>query len=141
MNSDMSSKINRKLLVDIANICRYCLAFVFIYHGLFPKILYLSEIEVLLVEASGSGIPAVIASSVAGVGEILLGMLVMFYKSSKWPIYLAGFLLVFLLLYVSVVKGSLLVEAFNPVTTNIPALILCYLILRIEAKSKSIIQS
>jgi hypothetical protein len=132
----MMNDINSKLLVDIANVCRYSLAFVFIYHGLFPKILYLSDIEVALVEASGSIFPAAIASPIAGVGEIILGLFIMFYKTSRLPIYLAACLLVFLLLYVAVVKGSLLVEAFNPVTTNIPALVLCYLILQIEGSGK-----
>lgn len=128
--------MNNTNLAFISSICRWSLGFVFIYHGLFPKIIWLSPIEISLVEASGSGIPANIASPLAGVGEIVLGFLIAFWKGSKIPIYIASALLILLLFYVALVNTELLFEAFNPVTTNLPALILCHIILHLESRPR-----
>lgn len=121
------------VLGQTAFICRLGLGFLFIYHGLLPKILFLSPIEVSLVEASGAGVPANIASPLAGVLEIVLGLLIALRLGGKLPVYVAAFALVALLVYVALLSPALLVEAFNPVTTNVPGLLLCYLILRLES--------
>lgn len=115
----------------ILNICRWSLGLIFIYHGLFPKIIWLSQTEVSLIVASGINMPINLVTSFAGIGEIFLGVLIIFTRN-KIPIYIAFILLGLLLLYVAIVNFKLLFEAFNPVTTNLPAMILCYIILRIE---------
>tara|TARA_R110000851_G_scaffold229966_2_gene382711 strand:- start:227 stop:631 length:405 start_codon:yes stop_codon:yes gene_type:complete len=120
-------------LMHTTFICRLGLGFLFVYHGLLPKILFLSPVEVSLVEASGSGVSANIASPLAGVLEIVLGLLIALRLGGKAPIYLAGLSLIALLVYVAVLSPALLVEAFNPVTTNLLGLLLCYLILRLES--------
>ncbi|MCL6415817.1 DoxX-like family protein [Aestuariirhabdus sp. Z084] len=121
-------------LSQISSICRNCLGFIFIYHGLLPKILWLSPTEVALVDATGTGMQAATVSLIAGVIEIILGLLVIFYRRSLIPVYVAGLMLIALLGYVAIFKASLLVEAFNPVTTNLPALVLCYLIVKLDPK-------
>ena len=83
--------MNNPDLLKMARWCRWMLAFVFIYHGLVPKLLFPSPVEVQMIEASG---------------------------------LLAG---------VALVAPALLVGAFNPVTTTLPALLLCVLIIRLEA--------
>ncbi|NIB39869.1 DoxX family protein [Pseudomaricurvus alkylphenolicus] len=119
-------------LAFVSRACRWCLGFVFVFHGLFPKIVWLSDVEVSLVEAGGFGLSAQLVSPIAGMGEIVLGLLIILWKSSKIPIYTAFVSLVLLLLYVAAVDQALLFEAFNPVTTNISAMVMCYLVLRIE---------
>jgi uncharacterized membrane protein YjgN (DUF898 family) len=47
-------------------------------------------------------------------------------------VYLAAAILVGLVLYVALVMPALLFEAFNPVTTNMLALALCYVVLWLE---------
>jgi hypothetical protein len=78
-------------LQQVNIVSRVLLGFLFIYHGLVPKIMWLSA-----------------AAS-------LLGLLV----------------------YVAVMSPEYLVEAFNPVTTNILGIGLCYLIL-LTPKNKDV---
>jgi hypothetical protein len=116
-------------LSHVSFVSRLLLGFLFIYHGLVPKILWLSAVEVHLVSASGFGIPANIASPLAGIGEIVLGCIIIFSNKSNIPIYIAALVLFILLLFVGLASPEYLVGAFNPVTTNILGLGFCYLIL------------
>lgn len=113
---------------QVALVSRLLLGFLFIYHGLVPKILWLSPDEVRLVSASSLGISAEMISPIAGGLEILLGLMIIFFRKSMLPVYVAAFSLVFLLIYTAVVSPDYLLAAFNPVTTNIMGLGFCYLI-------------
>ncbi len=115
-------------LVKVNHIGRYGLAFVFFYHGLIPKILWPSQVETSLVMAHNFGVSATIISSAAGAIEILLALTIVFYIKSLIPVYIAALMLIVLLFDVYLVMPELLTEAFNPVSTNISALVLCYLI-------------
>jgi len=110
----------------INKVSRYSLAFVFIYHGLVPKIIWLSPIEAALTNAHQ--LNANIVSPMAGVMEVLLGLSIVFLKRTLLPIYAAIILLVVLLLDVAIVMPSLLIEAFNPVTINVVSIALAYFI-------------
>ena len=94
-------------LMHTTFICRLGLGFLFVYHGLLPKILFLSPIEVSLVEASGAGMSASIASPLAGVLEIVLGLLIALRLGGKAPIYIAWLSLIALLVYVAVLSPAL----------------------------------
>ncbi|MDL2198861.1 DoxX-like family protein [Halopseudomonas aestusnigri] len=120
-------------LLKMARWCRWMLAFVFIYHGLVPKVLFLNPVEVQMVEAAGLGLNAQIISPLAGVAEVLLGLLILFGWFGRWPVLAAALGLLGLLAGVALVTPALLLGAFNPVTTNLPALLLCALIIRLEA--------
>ena len=120
----MNSKIE---LARIDLICRSLLSFLFIYHGLVPKILWLSPTEASMITASRLEIPASYIAPLAGALEIALGVIILIYKKSNTPIYAAAIALASLLIYVTTIQPHLLVEAFNPVTTNILGLGLCYL--------------
>lgn len=119
--------------LKLARWCRWMLAFVFIYHGLVPKLLVLSPVEVQMVEAAGLGLNAQVISPLAGVAEVLLGLLILFGWFGRWPVLAAGAGLVGLLGYVVLFAPMLLIGAFNPVSTNLPAVLLCVLIYRLEA--------
>lgn len=114
-------------MAHVSLTCRWLLGLLFIYHGLVPKILWLDETEIALINASGSLYPASLVSPLAGIGEIILGLIIIFSRSLI-PIYVAGVSLIALLLVVAVIMPSLLGAAFNPVTTNVLGLGLCYLI-------------
>lgn len=120
----MNSKIE---LARIDLICRSLLSFLFIYHGLVPKILWLSPTEASMITASRLEIPASYIAPLAGALEIALGVIILIYKKSNTPIYAAAIALASLLIYVTTIQPHLLVEAFNPATTNILGLGLCYL--------------
>jgi uncharacterized membrane protein YphA (DoxX/SURF4 family) len=115
-------------LSHVSFVSRLLLGFLFIYHGLVPKILWLSPVEIHLVSVSGFGVPAHIASPLAGIGEIILGCIIIYSNKSNIPVYIAALVLLLLLLFVGMTSPEYLVDAFNPVTTNFLGLGFCYLI-------------
>ena len=116
----------------MARWCRWMLALVFIYHGLVPKLLFLSPVEVQMVEAAGLGLDARVVSPLAGLAEVVLGLVILFGWLGRWPVLAAAAGLVGLLGYVALFAPMLLIGAFNPVTSNLPPLLLCVLIYRLE---------
>ena len=113
-------------------VCRIALGLLFIYHGLVPKILWLSPVEASMTDAMGLPYPATTLSPLFGILEVVFGLLILFLRQQIWPIMLAIIALTGLLGYVAIFMPILLAEAFNPVTTNGLGLILCYLILKLE---------
>lgn len=115
-----------KLLLKINTIARFTLAFVFAYHGLVPKILWLSPVEAALTNAHH--LDATLISPIAGVFEIILALSIIVFKKSIIPIYIAIALLFALLLDVMLIMPSLLIAAFNPVTINLVTIVIAYLV-------------
>lgn len=120
--------MERKQIKTINTVSRWGVGFLFIYHGLVPKIVWLSPVEIELVQLSGFAVDPIIFSPIAGVAEIIFGMLIIYARNFIVPVYLAAAALIVLLVYSAVVMPSLLVQAFNPVSTNILGLFLCYII-------------
>ena len=120
--------MQKSKLVHVSLISRFLLGFLLIYHGLIPKILWLSPDEIKLVSSSGINVPASIVSPLAGIGEIVIGLMIILFRSSILPVYLAAMLLISLLVFVGITSPDYLIGAFNPVTTNILGLGFCYLI-------------
>ena len=116
-------------------VSRMTLAFVFIYHGLVPKIIWLSSVEVSLANAHNFGFSAELISTIAGVMEIVLGLCIVLLRKSLTPIYIAIIMLVALLVDVVFVMPMLLVDAFNPVTINISSIVVGYLIVITQQNS------
>lgn len=126
-------------LAQIAWLARLALALVFIWHGLAPKILWLSPDEVAMIEAHGLPdyplfAPEMIAR-IAGVAEILLGTVLLTVRRQRWPLLVAGAVLLALLLDVALFSPHLLIQAFNPLSTNLSALALCAVAWLAEAPS------
>lgn len=103
---------------------RAALAFVFIYHGLVPKILWLSQTEIAITNAHH--LPSPLTPWIAGVSELALGTCILILRWSLVPIYLSAVLLIGLLFDTLLMMPSLLVEAFNPVTINLVSLVMAY---------------
>ncbi len=118
-------------LLPISNrrIAGLALAFIFIYHGLVPKLLFLSSQEVAMIQAHGDIWPVELIASVAGVAEILLGTTICWFRHKNWPILIALVALVLLLADAIIFSPEMLAGAFNPVTTNIAAIALCLIAL------------
>lgn len=100
-------------------VCRYILGLSWIYHGLFPKIITVAPLEKALTATFGFSeeISYWITKS-AGVGEILYGLLIVLMYKNKYVILSNIAALTGLCLFVAVGMPVLLIEAFNPVTTN-----------------------
>jgi len=121
--------MTERRLAQIAWLARLALALVFIWHGLAPKILWLSPDEVAMIAAHGLPdhplfAPQLIAA-VGGIAEILLGILLLTVRRQRWPLLVAGAVLLVLLLDVALLRPHLLIQAFNPLSTNLAALALC----------------
>lgn len=105
-------------------IARGGLAFMFAYHGLVPKLLWLSAGERTMIQSHGISQVELFAN-LAGVGEIALALWLVLAPRSTWPIGIAATALAGLLLDVAIVNPSMLSEAFNPVSLNVAGLALC----------------
>ncbi|MFT5422048.1 MAG: hypothetical protein ACI9D5_002815 [Candidatus Endobugula sp.] len=128
----------RNNIVDKINLAsRFGLGFLFIYHGLVPKILWLSKTEIRLVELSGIGIAPDVISPIVGVAEIVLGISIIIFKRRLYLTYIAGVALILLLSAVVYLSPKLLAEAFNPVSINIVGLVLCYIIIVSQTYNKN----
>ncbi|MHC8344768.1 DoxX-like family protein [Pseudomonas sp. RT6P73] len=105
-------------------IARGSLAFMFTYHGLVPKLLWLSPGERMMIQAHGIDQVELFAYA-AGVAEIALALWILLAPRLAWPLIVASTALVGLLLDVAVFNPSMLTDAFNPVTLNVAGFALC----------------
>ncbi len=120
-----------------AAIARLALGIVFLYHGLVPKLLFLSLDEVRMIEAHHWPLSTLRVAQVAGATEIVLALSILLLRRSRWPLWLAACALVALLVDVALFSPELLLGAFNPVSTNIAALALCAIALRGERGARN----
>ena len=101
-------------------IARYALTFSWLYHGIFPKLLYVAPYEKLLIDSFGfSEQVSYFITKSAGVSEVIFSGVIFIFYRIKSIILLNIFALFCLIIFVAVLQPQLLVEAFNPVTTNI----------------------
>lgn len=114
---------------------RWTVGLAWIYQGLLPKLIFVAESEQAL--ASAMGVPESWLSlfvRTAGVLELLFGVALLIYYR-YWPLLVLNNLaLVGLLLITAILMPAFLFGAFNPVTTNLPLLLLSYYLYS-EAKS------
>ncbi len=107
------------------NIARFTLGLMWIYQGLVPKLFTIAPLEWQLSSSIGLSADATFwFIKLAGAGEVNFGLLLIKYYQSKPLLMLNILVLAGLLLVSAVLQPSLLVEAFNPVTTNIPCIAL-----------------
>lgn len=104
----------------IHGISRIVVAFVWIYHGLIPKLLFSHSDESALLLAGGIAPDSVsTALRLLGFGEIAFGTVLLVAWNARMPLVLTVVLMVAALLSVAVQAPGYLVGAFNPVTLNI----------------------
>lgn len=104
----------------LADICRYAVAFVWIYQGIVPKLLGPDAVELEMDLALGiSADQAVAVAMTAGVVEVMIGCVVLLVRDRAWPYWLTLALMIGLLGYVSLMTPDLLTAAFNPTSVNV----------------------
>jgi len=117
-------------------IARFIISFSWLYHGIFPKLLHIAPLEKAMTASIGlSNDLSYLVTKSAGVGEVIFGILFFIYYRNKSIVLLNIISLTGLLGFVALMQPHVLVEAFNPVTTNI-ALIGFSFILLLEIKSE-----
>ncbi|NQZ24290.1 MAG: hypothetical protein HRT53_19855 [Colwellia sp.] len=118
-------------------IARFIISFSWLYHGIFPKLVHIAPLEKVMTASLGlSNELSYLVTKSAGVGEVIFGVLFFVFYRNKVIVLLNIIGLTGLLGFVALMQPHLLVEAFNPVTTNI-ALIGFSLILLLELKNES----
>ena len=101
-------------------IARLIIAFSWLYHGIFPKLVHIAPLEKAMTASIGlSNEFSYFVTKAAGVGEVIFGLLFFVLYRSKAMILLNIIGLTGLLCFVAILQPHILIEAFNPVTTNI----------------------
>lgn len=101
-------------------IARFIISFSWFYHGLMPKLVHISPLEQQMTGSFGFN-PEIssLITRAAGVGEIIFAVLFFIFYRSILINVLNILALIGLMLFVAILQPSLLIEAFNPVTTNL----------------------
>lgn len=106
--------------INAIQAARYILGLSWIYHGFFPKLFTIAPLERQLTATMGFS-PDIsdLITRGAGLGEMVFGLLLIVLYKNRMIHFLNILALLGLLLYVVLMMPVLLVEAFNPVTTNL----------------------
>jgi uncharacterized membrane protein YphA (DoxX/SURF4 family) len=118
-------------------IARCVIAFSWLYHGIFPKLITIAPLELEMTRSIGLTADAtywLIKS--AGGAEVIFGVLFFCFYKKRFMNYLNIAGLIMLLILVAIQMPNLLIEAFNPVTTNIPIIALSFILLSDKSLSR-----
>ncbi|MEH6448120.1 MAG: DoxX-like family protein [Oleispira sp.] len=116
--------------MPLIQVARYIIGFSWLYHGIFPKLIHIAPLEKALTASLGfSDDVSYLITKSAGLGEIIFGTLFIIFYRNKNVVLLNILALSGLLVFVAVLQPQLLIEAFNPVTTNIPLIGLSLILL------------
>ena len=108
------------LQLSTTQIARFILGFSWLYQGIFPKLVHIAPLEKAM--TASIGLPDDISywiTKSAGVGEVVFGLMLLYFYQSRWVHLLNIMAMIGLLLFVAILLPHVLFEAFNPVTTNI----------------------
>mgnify|MGYP006179165487 CR=1 FL=1 len=120
-------------------IARITVAFVWLYHGLVPKLLGPDADEMAMNMAAGfNNDQATKIAYLGGAGEILFGLVLLVFWKHRWPLVVSAFSMVALLVFVIAFQPNLTTAAFNPVTTNISVFALSILAYRMGKVSGTV---
>jgi hypothetical protein len=109
---------------------RYILGLSWIYHGLFPKLVTVAPLERAMTATLGfSAEISLLITRSAGLAEIVFGTLLIAFYKNRLLLQLSIVALLVLCLFVAIQIPTLLLEAFNPVTTNFALVGLSYVLL------------
>lgn len=119
------------MFLNTIQLARYVIGLTWIYHGLFPKLLQIAPLEQAITGSLGfSEEITYLLIKGAGVGEVIFGVVFIWLYRVKAVLLLNLAGLAGLSIFAAVLMPYILLEAFNPVTTNIPLMVLGYLLLQ-----------
>ncbi|ENU79402.1 hypothetical protein F975_02646 [Acinetobacter sp. ANC 3789] len=95
------------------------LAFLWVYQGLLPKLLFPSAFDIQVWQFLGlEAHPATLFTRLSGCGEILFGCAFLFWQRNHYLHYLSIFGLLGLLILSAIINPDQLIAGFNPVIMN-----------------------
>jgi hypothetical protein len=99
---------------------RLTVAFVWLYHGLIPKLIYRNSDELSMLRDAGIPNSHLLAvTSSLGFIEVCVALVLVFFWKSRWPLWFTLVAMVSAVLAVGLASPSFLTAAFNPVTLNL----------------------
>ncbi|MEO3679816.1 DoxX-like family protein [Rheinheimera sp. FR7-31] len=117
--------------LQIVQLARYVIGLTWIYHGIFPKLLQIAPLEQAMTGSLGfSDDITFYLVKIAGVAEVIFGLVFICYYRQKTVLLLNIIGLTGLLLFAAIMAPFVLLEAFNPITTNVPLIVLGYYLLK-----------
>ncbi|MGI0119774.1 DoxX-like family protein [Zooshikella sp. RANM57] len=118
-------------------LCRTTISFIWLYHGLIPKLLWPHKDEIAMNMTLGLSYDEALAvAQVGGLLEIGMAIILLFFWQKKWPLVATAAAMVGLLIFVTIATPQLLTGAFNPVTTNISVFVLAFTALILHQPTK-----
>lgn len=115
--------------MNALQLSRFVLGFSWIYSGLFTKLIHTAPLEKQML--LNSGFPydiGLILSKSAGVIEIIFGVLIITFYRNKLLLVLNIVALLGFLVFVAISSPMILIDAFNPITTNFPLIVLSFVL-------------
>lgn len=103
-------------------VARGAVAFVWMWHGLVPKMIARDAAERLMLRQVGLPTSLIVP---IGIAEIVFGLVMLFAWRSRWPLAATVVAMVFALLAVVAQSPQFVSTAFNPVTLNGCVIALC----------------
>ncbi|MGH9544216.1 MAG: DoxX-like family protein [Terriglobales bacterium] len=100
-------------------VARGTMAFIWLYHGLVPKLLYHNAIELDLLSRVTPASQVHAAVTVAGLIEVLFSFLLVALWRHRWPLWLTLGLMLLGIPAVAITAPRYFSAAFNPLTLNI----------------------
>ena len=104
----------------VHSLSRLTIAFVWLYHGLVPKLIYRSPDELKMLRDAGIASSHVLTLvSLVGSAEVCFAATLIIFWKSHWPLWLTLVAMAAALLGVAATSPEFLAAAFNPVTLNL----------------------
>jgi len=114
---DPAVSLQRSLIHLIA---RLVIAFVWLYHGIVPKLLFVHADELTLMQQGGfSATAAIPALQVIGWTEVIFGLTMLVFWQQRWHFILTIFLMVAVTAGVAINSPQYLVATFDPLCRNV----------------------
>jgi hypothetical protein len=119
------------LQLNSVQLARYTIGCSWIYSGLVPKLIQVAPLELVMSGSIGlSQANTLLLIRFAGVAEIGFGLALLYFYRYSSIVWLNIMGLIGFLFFVLLMTPQLLLEAFNPVTTNLPMIVLSIILLR-----------
>jgi uncharacterized membrane protein YphA (DoxX/SURF4 family) len=99
---------------------RLTVAFVWLYHGLVPKLIYRNPDELNMLHAAGIPNSRLLAAMASlGFIEVCVALVFVIFWKSRWPLWFTLIAMISAVLAVGITSPNFLTAAFNPVTLNL----------------------
>lgn len=117
--------------MNMVQLARYVIGLTWIYHGIFPKLLQIAPLEQAMTGSLGfSDEITCYLVKTAGVAEVIFGLVFICCYRLRMVQLLNIIGLTGLLFFAAIMMPFILLEAFNPITTNVPLIVLGYYLLQ-----------